>query len=114
MKKKAKSRRAPYKRMLTSLKSTKTLLNPAGIPNDPWFLYIVECHDGSLYTGITKDLEKRIKAHNDGKGARFTRSRRPVKMIYHESLSGRAQALVREYEVKTLPRAKKQALREMV
>ena len=76
----------------------------------PWFIYILECQDGSFYTGITTDIERRLKMHNDGKGARFTRSRRPVKVIYQESLSTRAQALIREYKIKALSRIKKQAL----
>jgi len=75
-----------------------------------WFLYILECQDGSLYTGITKDIERRLKSHNAGKGARFTRSRRPVKVIYQELLSTRSQALIREYEIKALPKVKKQTL----
>ena len=75
-----------------------------------WFLYILECQDGSLYTGITKDIERRLQLHNEGKGAKFTRSRRPVKIIYQELLSTRGQALIREYEIKALPKIQKQAL----
>lgn len=75
-----------------------------------WFLYILECQDGSLYTGITKDIERRLRLHNEGKGAKFTRSRRPVKIIYQELLSTRSQALIREHEIKALPKVKKQTL----
>ncbi len=75
-----------------------------------WFLYILECQDGSFYTGITKDIERRLKLHNEGKGAKFTRSRRPVKVIYQELLSTRSEALIREYEIKALPKVKKQTL----
>ena len=75
-----------------------------------WFLYILECQDGKFYTGITKDIDRRLKAHNEGKGASFTRMRRPVKVIYHETLKSRAQALIREYAVKALPRKKKEEL----
>lgn len=48
----------------------------------PWFVYIVRCRDGSLYTGATNDLDKRVRAHNAGKGARYTRSRRPVELVF--------------------------------
>ena len=75
-----------------------------------WFLYILECQDGSFYTGITKDIERRLQLHNEGKGAKFTRSRRPVKVIYQEILSTRSQALIRECEIKALPKEKKQTL----
>lgn len=71
---------------------------------------MLECQNGSFYTGITTDVKRRLHMHNEGKGGRFTRSHRPVKVIYQETLSTRAQALSREYEVKALPRTKKQAL----
>ena len=77
---------------------------------DPWFLYILRCADGTLYTGITNDLERRFKMHNAGKGARYTRTRCPVELLYQETLKGRAAALVREYAVKTLPRKSKESL----
>ena len=93
--------------MLRVLEDSKDF---ADEPKDPWFLYIVECKDGSFYTGITKDLKRRIKMHNDGKGAAFTRSRRPVEMIYQELVSSRARALVREFKVKALSRKQKEAL----
>lgn len=77
---------------------------------EPWFLYILKCRDGSLYTGITKDLERRFKMHNDGKASRYTRTRRPVEMVYQEPCAGRTQALVRECAVKMFPREKKERL----
>ena len=77
---------------------------------EPWFLYIVRCADGTLYTGITNNLERRCKMHNEGKGARYTRPRRPVELIYQEMLKSRTAALVRECAVKALPRKSKQAL----
>lgn len=73
----------------------------------PWFLYIVECCDGSLYTGITNDITKRVQKHNDGKGASYTKTRRPVKLLYYESCANRSAALIRECAVKALPREKK-------
>lgn len=75
-----------------------------------WLLYIVECHDGSLYTGITNNLDRRLKEHNDGTASRYTRSRRPVTLRYQEPCDGRSHALVREFSVKLLSRQEKQAL----
>jgi predicted GIY-YIG superfamily endonuclease len=75
-----------------------------------WFIYIVECADSSLYTGIARDLDARIKVHNDGLGAKYTRGRLPVKLIYSEATESRSSALRREYEIKQLPRHAKLAL----
>jgi putative endonuclease len=76
--------------------------------SDIWFVYMVRCSDGTLYTGITNDLEKRIRAHNSGKdGARYTRSRRPVKLVYSEEVESKSAASRLEYKIKKLPRLKK-------
>ena len=77
---------------------------------EDWLLYILECSDGSFYTGVTKNLVRRIKAHTDGRASRFTRTRRPVKLRYQELCSSRTQALVREYAVKSLSRNEKETL----
>ena len=78
---------------------------------DNWYVYMVRCSDGTLYTGITKDLEKRITAHNSGKdGARYTRSRRPVKLVYSEQVESRSAAARLEYQFKQLPLSKKEML----
>ena len=75
---------------------------------DIWYVYMVRCNDGTLYTGITNDLEKRIEAHNSGKdGARYTRSRRPVKLVYSEQVESKSAAAKLEYQLKKLPRLKK-------
>ena len=74
---------------------------------DDSFTYIVECCDGTLYTGWTKDLERRITAHNLGKGAKYTKSRRPVKLVYFEKFSCREEAMRREWEIKQLTREEK-------
>ena len=74
------------------------------------YTYIVTCRDGSLYTGWTNDLEKRIKAHNEGKGAKCTKSRRPVVLTYYEEYETREMAMKREYEIKHLSRQKKMEL----
>ena len=75
-----------------------------------WTVYIVECSDGSLYTGVAKELEKRIAQHNAGKGAKYTRTRLPVKVVYSEQATNRSQAQQREYAIKQLKRSQKQAL----
>ena len=74
------------------------------------FTYILVCADGTLYTGWTNDLEKRLAAHNAGKGAKYTRSRRPVRLLYYEAFREKCEAQRRECEIKRLPREKKLAL----
>jgi putative endonuclease len=75
-----------------------------------WNVYIVRCSDGTLYTGVARDLEARIEAHNAGRGAKYTRARLPVKLIYKESAADRGAALRREHAIKRLSRAEKRAL----
>ena len=65
-------------------------------------VYILECNDGTLYTGWTNDIDKRFKAHNDGKGAKYTKGRRPLKLVYLEELETKSEALKRENEKKLL------------
>ena len=72
-----------------------------------WFVYIVECSDKSLYTGITNNLENRIKTHNEGKGAKYTRARRPVVLKYYETASDKSSASKREIALKKLSRNQK-------
>ena len=74
------------------------------------YTYILECSDKSLYTGWTTNLEKRLKAHNLGTGARYTRSRRPVRLVYYEEFATRKEAMKREYAIKKLSRKEKEAL----
>ena len=69
--------------------------------------YILLCADGTLYTGWTNDLSARVKTHQDGKGAKYTRARRPVKLVYQECFSSRREAMQRECEIKQMPRKKK-------
>ena len=79
--------------------------------NDSWYVYIVRCNDGTLYTGITKDLEKRIDEHNSGNGgAKYTRPRRPVTLVYTEQVESRSDAAKREYQLKRMPLMKKNDL----
>lgn len=80
------------------------------MPNT-WFVYMLKCNDGSLYTGISTDLTRRVLEHNDSiKGAKYTRNRRPVTLVYQESCQDRSSATKREIAIKKLPRSKKQAL----
>ncbi|MDO5345999.1 MAG: GIY-YIG nuclease family protein [Lachnospiraceae bacterium] len=71
------------------------------------YVYMVECRDGSLYTGWTNHLEERITAHNLGKGAKYTKGRRPVRLVYFECFDTKEEALRREYAIKQLPRREK-------
>ena len=75
-----------------------------------WHLYILRCGDGTLYTGITTDVEKRFEAHQSGKGAKYTRGRGPLELVYRENCGTHSDALKREIEVKRLSREQKQAL----
>lgn len=74
------------------------------------YTYILKCSDDTLYCGWTNDLEKRIKTHNEGKGAKYTRSRLPVTLVYFEEFATSVEAQKREYEIKQLSRARKLAL----
>lgn len=74
------------------------------------YTYIIQCSDNTFYTGWTTDLKKRIAAHNSGKGARYTRSRTPVTMVYYEMFASRQEAMRREYAIKQLSRQEKESL----
>lgn len=75
-----------------------------------YYVYLLRCGDGTLYAGFTNDLARRLAAHNAGKGAKYTRGRRPVELVYWESFSNKSSALRREYAIKRLPRGQKLAL----
>mgnify|MGYP003328357578 CR=1 FL=1 len=79
-----------------------------------WYLYILRCGDGTLYTGITTDVEKRLEQHRSGKGAKYTRGRGPLELVYREELESHSLALKREVEVKKLSRTEKEKLIESV
>lgn len=74
-----------------------------------WWVYLVRCRDGTLYAGITTDPERRLKQHNAGTASKYTRSRRPVAMVYRERAKTHGAALRRELAIKKLPRAAKEA-----
>ena len=80
------------------------------VPDEGRFLYILRCETNTFYTGVTKDLERRLKMHNAGKASKYTRVRRPVELIYHENCASHAEALVRECKVKALSRKEKEEL----
>ena len=75
-----------------------------------WYLYILRCGDGSLYTGITTDVLARLEAHRAGKGAKYTRGRGPLELVYSENCVEHSTALKRELEIKALPRLDKMKL----
>ena len=72
-----------------------------------WFVYILECADHTLYTGITNNLDRRISQHNAGQGAKYTKGRGPVKLLYSEACENKSMALKREIQIKALSRAAK-------
>lgn len=72
-----------------------------------WCVYIVQCADGTLYTGITNDLEQRLARHNDGSGAKYTRTRRPVRLVYTEPSTNRSAASKQEAAIRKLDRTAK-------
>jgi putative endonuclease len=87
-----------------------TFLADRGIVVPLYFVYIVRCADGSLYTGYARDPSSREDVHNSGRGARYTAGRRPVRLVYSEALQSAGEALKREHQLKQLSRAKKEAL----
>lgn len=74
------------------------------------YIYIVRCNDGTYYTGWTNDIEKRVKTHNEGKGAKYTKTRRPVTLVYYESFQTKEEAMRREWEIKQMKRGEKEKL----
>jgi predicted GIY-YIG superfamily endonuclease len=91
--------------------SLRAPLDPLLVSRTMWFVYVLRCSDQTLYTGITTDTDRRLAEHNEGRGARYTRSRGPVALVYIERAPDRASALQREYEIKRMKAAEK---REMV
>lgn len=75
-----------------------------------FFVYMLRCADGSLYTGWTTDLERRLNQHNQGTASKYTRARLPVTMVYHQEVDSRSEALKREWAIKKLSRSEKERL----
>jgi putative endonuclease len=95
-----------YRRMVQGMRAKGAPAEPAAV----WHLYIVECGDGSLYTGVTTDVDRRVREHQEGTGSRYTRTRPPVVLVHREECGSRSQALTRECAVKSLPRRRKDEL----
>jgi len=76
------------------------------------YTYIVRCKDNSLYTGYTTDIKNRVNNHNNGKGAKYTKGRRPVELVYFETFESKSEALKKEIAIKKMPRSKKEQLIE--
>ncbi|WP_158058661.1 GIY-YIG nuclease family protein [Halorussus halophilus] len=74
------------------------------------FVYVLECSDGTFYTGYTTDVERRVREHDDGEGAKYTRGRTPVELIHTEEFDSKSAAMSREYELKQLSRRQKEQL----
>jgi putative endonuclease len=75
-----------------------------------WTVYILRCADGSLYTGIAKDVQARVKQHSEGRGGTYTRTHLPVKLLYQQEGLTRSEALLREAQIKAMPRSKKEEI----
>lgn len=75
-----------------------------------WYVYILRCRDGTLYTGTTDDVERRLAAHSAGRGAKYTRGRGPLELVYQEEVPDKSAALRREYQIKRLTRQEKEKL----
>lgn len=88
-------------------KEHRPRVKPSG---SAWFVYIVRCADGSLYTGITKEVKRRCQQHNAGTASRYTRGRRPVKLVYQEVRPNQSSALKREAAIKAMTRRDKLAM----
>jgi len=81
-----------------------------GMMEETWYLYILRCGDGTLYTGISTDVEKRLVAHRAGKGAKYTRGRAPLELVYQEICGSHSDALKREIAVKKMDRHQKETM----
>src|ERR1019366_5158898 len=94
--------------MITGSRPLST--KPSSNSSDKWFVYLIRCSDNSIYTGVTTDVERRVKEHNESKrGAKYTKTRRPVSLIKSFEVSTKSEALKMEYRIKQLSRAEKLA-----
>jgi len=98
-----------YRSMLRKMEVRESR-TPAQDNAASWSLYILRCCDGSFYTGVTTDIDRRFRAHEAGRASRFTRTRRPVALVYEETCGSRSQALSRECAVKSMGRKGKEEL----
>jgi len=96
--------------MLRGMMAQEGPVTPAEAAGAVWSLYVLECGDGSFYTGVTTDIDRRLREHQEGKASRYTRTRRPVVLAYREECGSRSLALARECAVKSLSRQRKEEL----
>jgi len=99
-----------YRRMLRRMNAKEEQTAPNASAGAIWFLYILGCCDGSFYTGVTTDIDRRLREHQEGKASRYTRTRRPIALVYQEECGTRSQSLARECAVKSLSRQRKEKL----
>jgi predicted GIY-YIG superfamily endonuclease len=99
-----------YRRMLRGMKAKEEPSVPEAAPAEIWSLYILKCSDGSFYTGVTNNIDRRLQKHQEGTASRYTRTRRPFVLAYSEECGSRSDSLVRECSVKALSRARKEEL----
>ena len=99
-----------YRRMLRAMRMQEKPPAPIAAAGAVWSLYILECSDGSFYTGVSTDIDRRLREHEKGTASRYTRTRRPVALLYREECGSRAASLARECAVKSLSRQAKEAL----
>jgi putative endonuclease len=99
-----------YRRMLRRMKAKEEKPAPNASAGAIWFLYILGCCDGSFYTGVTTDIDRRLREHQEGTASRYTRTRRPIVLVYQEECGTRSQSLARECAVKSLSRRRKEEL----
>ncbi len=97
-----------YKRMLTGMLRKEKYARKQH--KREWAVYVLRCSDGSLYTGIAKDVAQRLKSHNAGTGAKYTKTRRPVGVVYQQNSMTRPRALSREYAIKRMSKLNKEKL----
>ena len=97
-----------YRRMLRGMKVREEPLN--SYTPVVWHLYLLKCGDGSFYTGVTTDIERRVREHQEGKASRYTRTHLPIVLVHNEECGSRSQALSRECAVKSLSRQDKEEL----
>ena len=98
-----------YRSMIRKMEVRESRI-PAPANEAAWSLYILKCCDGSFYTGVTNDVDRRFRAHQEGRASRYTRTRRPVEIVYREACGSRSQALSRECAVKSMGRKGKEGL----
>jgi predicted GIY-YIG superfamily endonuclease len=91
-------------------KDRRTGTKPSGPSGIAWFVYLLRCADGTLYTGIAKDVNRRCQQHNAGTASRYTRCRLPVELVYQEAHASQGSALRREAAIKALPRRQKESI----